>query len=149
MRITKSQKEAVLSLLKEKFTEKQQEVRDKFISEHKDMIDNEVQSILKLQNEALGLIKRLKEIYKVTHNRQNENTLEGEICIEGVRPSCYCFEEGSSGLYKTYNEEDLLNQVYVKQIEEPKYNLVARELELATLNKDFDLNGFLHKYLPE
>lgn len=149
MKITRSQKDAVISLLREKFAEKQHEVRDKFVSEHKDMIENEIQSILKFQNEAIGLIKRLKEIYKITYNRRNKNTLEGEICIDGVRPSCYCFEEDSSELYINYNEEDLLNRVYVKQIEEPKYDLVARELELATLNKDFDLKGFLRKYLPE
>lgn len=149
MKITRSQKDAVLSLLREKFAEKQQEIRAKFISEHKDMIDNEVQSFLKLQNEALGLIKRLREIYKITYNRQNNDTLEGEICSDGVRPSCYCFQEDSSELYINYNEEDLLKRVYVKRIKEPKYDLVARELELATLSKDFDLNGFLNKYLPK
>lgn len=148
MKITKAQKEAVISLLKEKFSEKQQEVRNNFIRDHKDTIDNEINMFLKLQNELKDMTKRVEEIYKLTRNCKNKNTLEGEIIFPGFyldfsayQTKCYISNE--------ITRESLLDRVYVKELETPNYSKIERELELATLSKDFNLDAFLAKYLPE
>ena len=52
MKITKSQKEAVIELLKEKFKEKQKASDEKFLKEHKKEIEKNVKMI-KIKKEKL------------------------------------------------------------------------------------------------
>lgn len=150
MKITKAQKDAVISLLKEKFAEKQEEITKEFIKEHQVEIDHNINFVLTLQEEALGHITRLKQIFELTNNRYNKNIKPGELSIIGIKP-CYNFydRDDNEYLHTTYTKDNLLRNVYIEELEQPDYYKVDRELELASLGKDFDLDAFLDKYLPK
>lgn len=148
MKITKSQKDAVISLLKDKFVEKNDDLRKEYLAKHAKEIDAKIDKFLALQNEAIELITRLRTIYELTSD-YSDDKVEGELYTRGVSAAFHYYDKDSSLLCNKYTKEHLLSKIYVKEIEEPNYNIVLRELELATLGKDFDIDAFLSKYLPK
>ena len=147
MKITKAQKDAVISLLKEKFEDKNKVTKDAYLKEHAVELEIKVNHVLALQEEAEHLAKRLQEIYLET--RAPEKLKDGDFALYGVHPLYDFYRNGPSRkLIESYSKDRILQSVFVKKIEEPNYEIVARELELASLGKDFDLDGFLAKYLP-
>lgn len=149
MKISKAQKDAVISLLKEKFGEKNKNVKDEYIAKHSKEINAKINEFLALQDEAIKLLNRLKEIYSKS---KNEDIKEGTLKTSGIRCAYNMYSDPKhckDVLNYTYTRESLLNAVFVSKVEEPDYDKIYRELELATLSKDFDLNGFLNKYLPK
>ena len=148
MKITRSQKEAVISLLKEKFDEKNKAVRKAYIEEHKAELETKVNHYLELQEEAKVLANRLREIY---HETKSPNKLkDGDINVYGVHTTYNFYQNPSKeSLVDNVSSKYLFDHIFVSKVEEPDYDIVNRELELASLGKDFDLNGFLAKYLPE
>ena len=148
MKITKSQKDAVISLLKDKFVEKNNDLRKEYLAEHAKEIDAKIDKFLALQDEAIKLITRLRVIYELTSD-YSDDKVEGELYTRGVSAAYHYYNKDYDLLSDKYTRERLLNKIYVKEIEEPNYNIVSRELELATLGKDFDIDAFLSKYLPK
>lgn len=148
MKITRSQKEAVISLLKEKFDEKNKAVRKAYIEEHRAELETKINHYLKLQEEAKSLAKRLRDIYKET--KAASKLKDGDLNIYGIYPSYRFYDDsGNQNPIEGYNKEQLFERIFVSKVKEPNYDIVNRELELASLGKDFDLEGFLAKYLPQ
>lgn len=150
MKITKAQKDAVISLLKEKFENKNNEVKKAYIEAHRAEIEAKIDEYLRLQAEAKALLIKFKEISKTVHHEGK--CTEGDIVFDDIRVDYDMYHRPwntEAILYTELTKEDLLKKVIVNKINEPNYNIVARELELASLGKDFDLEGFLAKYLPQ
>lgn len=150
MKITRSQKEAVISLLKEKFEEKNNEIKNAYIKAHKAEIEAKIDEYLRLQAEAKSLLIKFKEISKSVHHEgkyTNGDIMFNNICT-GYDMYCRPWNT-EEALCTESTKEELLKKVFVSKINEPDYNIVSRELELASLGKDFDLEGFLAKYLPQ
>ena len=148
MKITKSQKEAVISLLKEKFEDKNKAVKNAYIEAHKAELETKVNHYLELQEEAKVLANRLREIYRET---KTPNKLkDGDLNVYGIHPMYnFCENTSNENVIGNISAEYLFDHIFVSKVKEPDYNIVSRELELASLGKEFDLEGFLAKYLPE
>ena len=150
MKITKAQKEAVISLLKEKFEEKNKVIREAYVEKHKAEIEININKYLALQSEAKELLEKFKELSKNSH--KTKDFVNGDLMVDEFRVNYNfysCPWNAKQVLTHEYTKEELIGKVFVEPIETPNYCLVERELELASLGKDFDLDGFLAKYLPQ
>lgn len=148
MKITRSQKEAVISLLREKFDEKNKAVRKAYIEEHKAELETKINRYLELQEEAKNLAKRLRDIYKET--KAANKLKDGDLNTYGICPSYRFYDDSrNQNPIEGCSREQLFESIFISKVKEPNYDIVSRELELASLGKDFDLEGFLAKYLPE
>lgn len=135
MKITRSQKDAVISLLKEKFNEKQKIENEAFYKKNKKEIDKAIsefkadeEKVEKLLFEAKALIDKWKD---------------SKVIRTNISPcSNWYYTNGKCMLYK--KDEIVVNY---PEINCPDFCKVERQLELDTLSKDFDLDKFIQKYL--
>lgn len=141
MKITRAQKDAVISLLEEKIKEKNNKLFNAYKATHEIEIRKEFESLLKavdkLRKSKEAFNKSVKE-YDELRNSLNEKT-------NGL---------DSYGFSQTWvldeNEDWLVDQLIKLKFEFPKspdFEKVERQLELDTLSKDFDLDKFIKKYL--
>jgi hypothetical protein len=150
MKITRAQKEAVISLLKEKFEERNKEIKQAYIKEHFLELEKKVDPYLALQEEVKQLLTRVKEIASIV--KESKPSKEGDISFDRIRADYNIYYDPKNAkcvLYHEFTKDELIKSVFVNKVEEPDYNRVSRELELAGLSQDFDLNAFLDKYLPK
>lgn len=148
MKITKTQKDAVISLLKEKFDEKQKVATEKWLKENETEVALEVDAYKGYIEALTDVCKQLNNIKK-TFGEFFKNVKyinKGNI----FEPSITTYWYGSKHEWKVcydYSESDkLLKQA---SIDLPDFKKVERQLELDTLSKDFDLQSFIDKYLEK
>lgn len=148
MKITRAQKDAVISLLKEKHDQKQEEETKKFLEEH------EVEVALELE-EYKGFVEKLKDLLTELNNVDKAiNTLfERSKYLNNRCP--YNKPRISHSYYDNkgyYIENDFTenpNKVFTKvDILPLDLNKVTRQLELDTLSVNFDIDKFIEKFLP-
>lgn len=143
MRITKAQKDAVISLLQEKFNEKQKIENEKFYKEY------EAEIALDRQ-EYIGYVDAIKDVCtKLNDLREKVNQLlkRSKYLNDKIsRPSIsFDYSNGGWKVVGDYSTSpDLLKSV---DINVPDYYKVERQLELDTLSKDFNIDKFIQKYL--
>ena len=143
MRITKAQKDAVISLLQEKFNEKQKIENEKFYKEHEAEIALDKQEYIEYidaMNDACAKLNDLREKFNQLFKRSKY--LNDKISQPGIsydygnkRWRIICDYSTSPELLKSVN------------IDAPDYYKVERQLELDTLSKDFNIDKFIQKYL--
>ena len=143
MKITRSQKEAVIDLLKEKLNEKEASEKEKFIKKNQKAIDAELDKIHDLAKEYTELCKRIYEIEDSLRNltfHYNPNFSKNDIREYDYNKKQY--------VHKGVNIETKEPSVAFS-IKRPDFIKVERELELASLGKEFDVEKFLKKYLEK
>ena len=141
MKITRAQKDAVISLLKEKFDEKQKVANEAYEKNNKSKIDSEIKAFLQDQDKLESLLMAAKEIIlKWKYDESRFTSTEMSITYG------WNWKETNELLNK-YSEEEVIERVKHPSIKHPDYVKVERQLELDTLSKDFDLDTFLEKYL--
>lgn len=143
MKITKAQKDAVISLLREKFDEKQKIENEKFYKEHEaeiaiDVMEykNYIETMNEICTQLNDVRKKLNELFKRS-NYLNADTTYPDITYDyGLKKwrVCYDYSDNSK----------LLKSI---KIDTPDFSKIERQLELDTLSKDFDLDKFIQKYL--
>lgn len=143
MKITKSQKEAVISLLKEKLDEKEVSEKEKFIKKNQKAINSELEKIHELAKEYAQLANRMYEICNSAKNLSFHN--DARFSYEEIKYYDYTKKQYISEGIKIYTDDPCVKF----HIELPDFNKVERELELASLEKDFDVEKFLKKYLEK
>lgn len=143
MKITKAQKDAVISLLREKFNEKQKIENEKFYKEHEAEIAIDVmkyKSYVEAMNDICIQINDLRE--KFNELFKQSDYLNKDITRPGIT-----YDYGPEKWRVSYdysNDSRLLKSI---KIDTPDFCKVGRQLELDTLSKDFDLDKFIKKYL--
>jgi len=143
MKITKAQKDAVISLLKEKFDEKQKIENEKFYKEHEAEIAIDVmeyKNYIEVMNDVCVQLNDLCEKFNELFKRSNY--LNKNITHPGIT-----YDYGLKKWRISYdysNDSNLLKSV---KIDIPDFYKIGRQLELDTLSKDFDLDKFIQKYL--
>ena len=143
MKITKAQKDAVISLLREKFNEKQKIENEKFYKEHEAEIAIDVmeyKNYIEVMNDVCVQLNDLCEKFNELFKRSNY--LNKNIENPGITYDYYLKKWKVS--YDYSNDSRLLKSV---KIDTPDFSKVGRQLELDTLSKDFDLDKFIQKYL--
>lgn len=143
MKITKAQKDAVISLLKEKFDEKQKIENEKFYKEHEAEITLDIEAYkgyIEALSDICTQINRIKNA--INDLFKQSNYLNDDISQPSITYGCT--RDSWKVCYDYSNDEDLLKSV---KINTPDYTKVARQLELDTLSKDFNLDKFIQKYL--
>lgn len=143
MKITRAQKDAVISLLKEKFNEKQKVANEAYEKSNKSKINSEIKAFLQDQDKLESLLMAAKEIILKWKDNENRFTSMEMSIIYG-----WSWKETNELLNK-YSEEKVVKYVKHPSIKYPDYAKVARQLELDTLSKDFDINEFIKKYLEK
>ena len=143
MKITKAQKDAVISLLREKFNEKQKIENEKFYKEHEAEIAIDVMEYKSYIDVISDICTQLDDVReKFNELFEQSNYLNKDI----PRPEVtfdYCSKKWRVS-YNYSNDSRLLKSV---KIDTPDFCKVGRQLELDTLSKDFDLDKFIQKYL--
>lgn len=141
MKITRAQKDAVISLLKEKFDEKQKAANEAYEKSNKSKINGEIKAFLQDQDKLESLLVAAKEII-LKWKDSKDRFISTEMSINYG----WNWKENKETLNK-YSEEEMLKRIKHPSIKVPDYAKVARQLELDTLSKDFDINEFIKKYL--
>ncbi len=141
MKITRAQKDAVISLLKEKFDEKQKVANEAYEKNNKSKINGEIKAFLQDQDKLESLLMAAKEIILKWKDNENRFTSTEMSITYG-----WNWKENNELLNK-YSEEQVIKYIKHPSIKRPDYAKVARQLELDTLSKDFDINEFIKKYL--
>lgn len=143
MKITKAQKDAVISLLKEKFCEKQKIENEKFYKEHEaevaiDVMEykNYIEVINDICVQLDDVREKLNKLFEQSKYLNNNITYPGITYDYGLKKWRVCYDYS--------NDPKLLKSV---KIDTPDFSKVERQLELDTLSKDFDLDKFIQKYL--
>lgn len=145
MKITKSQKEAVIELLKEKFKEKQKTSDEKFLKEHKKEIEKNIKYFLEKQEE---IKKHLEAARKIMISLSDDKDKEGNVNC-GIELRYNWYYRDSNKVINEKTKEDAERYITTPKVECPDYYKVNRQLELDSLSKDFDLDAFLQKYLED
>lgn len=141
MKITRAQKDAVISLLKEKFDEKQKLANESYLKNNKSKIQSEIKAFIQDQDKLESLLTSAKAIVMKWKNNKDRFTSSDMRVNYG-----WDWKEATE-LISKYSEEDLIKRVVYPAINTPNYAKVERQLELDTLSKDFDINEFIKKYL--
>lgn len=143
MKITKAQKDAVISLLREKFNEKQKIENEKFYKEHEAEIAIDVieyKSYVEVISDICAQLDDIREKFNELFERSNylnKDISHPEVTFD------YCSKKWKVG-YDYSDDSRLLKSV---KIDTPDFCKVGRQLELDTLSKDFDIDKFIQKYL--
>ena len=143
MRITKAQKDAVISLLREKFDEKQKIENEKFYKQHEAEIaldTQEYMEYIEAMNNACAELNKIREKFNQLFKRS-------EYLSDKISRPSITYDYGKGGwkiIYDYSTSPELLKSV---NIDAPDYYKVERQLELDTLSKDFNIDKFIQKYL--
>jgi len=138
MKITRVQKDAVISLLKEKFNEKEVAERQNFKKKNEKNI----------RKKYAELIDYFKKIRQLTDDLWEIRKTYDKLRCSFEELNNYRLGTDVASYFKT--EEDFVNNlcdINCPKMERPDFNKVERQLELDTLSKDFDLDKFIQKYL--
>ena len=149
MKITRAQKDAVISLLKEKINEKQKIANDAFYEEHYKEIQKEADQYLKFCKRMENFANQLNDIL---HDYNEFIDTCKFLFKDKYDYFTICgITKGDSYFYdndcKKAIEQNLKSKVKYPEVEKPDFEKVERQLELDTLSKDFDLDKFIEKYL--
>ena len=143
MKITKAQKDAVISLLREKFNEKQKIENEKFYKEHEAEIAIDVmkyKNYIEIMNDICTQLNDVCEKFKEL--MEQSSYLNADIQYPRVDID---YNTKKYMVYRDYsNSSSLLKSV---KIDIPDFCKIGRQLELDTLSKDFDIDKFIQKYL--
>jgi hypothetical protein len=143
MKISKTQKEAVISLLREKFAEKQLAANKQFEKDHAAeiaVLSIEYNGHIEAIEDAIAIIN--DQMTKLSELIKSSDLLYKRQYLPGIN---YDITEHGR-VYKIYNKELLLDYPEIEQLD---FTKVSRQLELDSLSKDFDLDAFLKKYLED
>ena len=143
MKITRAQKEAVISLLKEKFDEREKEVLKVFIAKNNSKIQKEFNTLITAKEKLTTIEEQYLSIKK------EYETIRTELAKNNKKLSYYQYDASRIG---SYTKEKFINLLAESKFEapvRPNFDKVERQLELDSLDKDFDLNAFIEKYLGE
>lgn len=138
MKITKSQKEAVINLLREKFNEKE-------ITERQNFKKKNEKNIRKKYAELIDYFKKIRQL---TDDLWEIRKTYDKLRCSFEELNTYVFGTDVANYFKT--EEEFVNRlcnINCPKTERPDFNKVERQLELDTLSKEFDLDKFIQKYL--
>lgn len=135
MKISKSQKDAVMSLLIEKFEDKQIAANEKFLKEHKQEIDDAIADFKKDEEKVEQLLSEAKTLIGKWRN--------SEIINDNIKV-CYYWDYDTEKTCVNKHKEIV---VKYPKIETPDFSKVERQLELDSLSKEFDVDKFIKKYL--
>ena len=148
MRITKTQKDAVISLLREKFDERQKIANKQFEKEHEAEIAVEVleyKQLMEVLADAVNTINQTLEQFDELANKFKFLNLKQY----GIPSITYSWTNDNR--YRYFISSNHVNDpetiIRHPQIKGPDYCKVGRQLELDTLSKDFNVEEFLKKYL--
>ena len=141
MKITRAQKDAVISLLEEKFDEKQKAANEAYEKSNKSKINGEIKDFLQDQDKLESLLKAAKEIVLKWKDSEDRFTSTGMSINYGWN------WKDTKNVVDKYSEKELLKYIKHPPIQFPDFEKVGRQLELETLSKDFDINKFIKKYL--
>lgn len=143
MKITRAQKDAVISLLKEKINEKNEKLFNAYKTTHEIKIRKEFESLIK----AADKLRKSKEAFDKSTKEYDE--LRSSLSEKTKGLNAY----GLSRSWILDKDEDwLVDQLVRLKFEFPKspdFSKIERQLELDTLSKDFDLDKFIKKYLDD
>lgn len=143
MKITQRQKDAVIDLLREKLNEKEVAEKEKFIKKNQKAANVELNIVHELAEEYTKLANRIYEINQVLRNL----TFYNDPCFSYEYQKHYDYDKK---VYIYDGIKIITKEPSVKfQIERPDFTKVGRELEIASLGKDFDIENFLKKYLEK
>lgn len=143
MKITRAQKDAVISLLKERFDEKEKESFLKFKAKNGAKIQKEFEGLIALRDK-LAVIEEQRAAIRREYDKSLDELKKNNEALKGYQyTSNYCVERFST-------KEDYIEALIKSKFEKlprPNFDKVERQLELDTLSKDFDLDKFIEKYL--
>jgi hypothetical protein len=142
MKITRTQKDAVISLLKEKFDAKQKIVNEQFEKER-------AAEISVLLMEYNGYIEAISDAVSIINEQIDnlENLIKNSDLLYDNQSLPYIDHEWHEDRYYFKIKRISNPSLKYPQIERPDFNKVSRQLELDTLSKDFNVEEFLKKYL--
>lgn len=145
MKITRAQKDAVISLLKEKFNEKQKIENEKFCKEHEteialdmEIYKNYIEAMHDICVQLNGFYEKFNELFKRSKYLNDCISHPGITYDYSLKKWRVCCDRS--------NDPDLIKSI---EINTPDFYKVERQLELDTLSKDFDLDKFIQKYLED
>lgn len=142
MKITRTQKDAVISLLKEKYTEKEKQAVEKYEKAHKKEIEEDKSYVEALRNEYEQIVNRIQQINEELKNLSSiKCTPLNWSDVHGYNNEGKYVKTG----IKIYGGEITIPQ----QLPTLKISEIERDLEIQTLSKDFDVEKFLKKYLEK
>ena len=139
MKITRSQKDAVISLLKEKYDEKQKIANEEFLKSNKSKIQKEIKAFKDDEAKLKSLLDEARELYLKWNDRK------GSIINNQLHIAYGWYYKENSSTVEVHNDNDFI--IKYPKISVPDYGKVERQLELDTLGKDFDLDKFIQQYL--
>lgn len=145
MKITRAQKDAVISLLKEKFDEKKKIALEKFKEENKNKIENKYVILI-------DSFKKVIDFWKSYRNAYAEFDAVVKLLKDDNKWLNYYKFNGGNVAGAFSDVEAFVNEIAANiapKIDSPDYNKVERQLELDSLSKDFNLDEFLKKYLQD
>lgn len=143
MKITKAQKDAVISLLREKFNEKQKIENEKFYKEHEAEIAIDVMEYKSYIDVVSDICTQLNNV----REKLNELFKQSDYLNKDISRPNVTFDYCSNEWKVSYDYSDDSRLLKSVKINTPDFCKVGRQLELDTLSKDFDLDKFIQKYL--
>ena len=152
MKITRTQKDAVISLLKERYDEKQKVSDKQFITENEKSIRKEAEEYQRFLTRLDAIISDLNQLdADFTKFKEDAQLLNKNKLSFGVLTNYGQLNKGQkryTAIKSNFDDDDkLFGYVSTPHIERPDFAKISRQLELDTLSKDFDLDAFLKKYL--
>ena len=152
MKITRAQKDAVISLLKEKISERQKIANDAFYEEHCKEIQKEADQYLKFCKRMENLANQLNDVLH-DYNEFIDNCKFLFKDKNDYFTICGITRKGNPYFYdndcKKAIEQNLKSKVKYPEVNKLDFYKVSRQLELDTLDKDFNLENFINKYLED
>lgn len=143
MKITRAQKDAVISLLKERFDEQEKEAFLDFKAKNGAKIQKEFAHLIELRDRIEQIEKQCTAIKDEYDRSLEEFKKTNEPLKNYVYGSHYCVNG-----FKSKDEFiDALIRSKFEKPSRPNFVKVERQLELDTLSKDFDIEVFIQKYL--
>lgn len=142
MKLTIAQKDAVVALLKQKIADKRKEAVAKYVTENRKTADKNVKAFL----EQINKMKQLAEDYASIRKKMEEiiDAAFVKLSIPYLTNVCSDHPE----IWNNYKEKFLYDSIRVPdEIKDPDYNVIRRDLEIASISTEFDVDKFLEKYL--
>lgn len=140
MRLTSSQKSAIISLLQEKYFQKEKQAELKFEKENKELIESDKQHVNALREEFLSLAKRMLQI--------NEE-------IKHLHINCTAFSWDRKSTWDNAQHKWIYDGIKIiggeisscKILPDLDFAAIERQLEIDSIGNSFDIENFLRKYL--
>ena len=138
MRLTNAQKDAILSLLKEKYEEKEAKDKEAFAIKNKDKIEADTKHVQELKAIVESLAQQLFDI--------NKSLEQLSIRVDPFRIDRT--GQTINGQY-VYNKFVVYGGTIVPKRQNPQLRMsdIERDLQLQSIGTEFDVEKFIKKYL--